>query len=90
MAAEFSNRLGWLELKDCERIRKLLVRSNLPVDAPKTLTANDFIQLMSVDKKVRHGVLRLVLLRKIGAAELTNDFDHTLLYNLISEFTAAA
>ena len=33
------------------------------------------LELMSVDKKVRRGRLRLILLRRIGEAVLTSEFD---------------
>ena len=38
-----------------------------------------FLDLMAVDKKVRGGRLRLVLLRDIGEAVLTDEFDPGLL-----------
>lgn len=73
MAARLSIKQGWLTNKDYLRIEALLKKAKLPTSAPENMTANDFVQHMSVDKKVRDGKLFLVLLQKIGAAILTAD-----------------
>jgi len=73
MAADLSRRLGWLGEKDVTRIRALIARARLPVQAPPALTPERFRELMSVDKKVQAGRLRLVLLRRIGQAVVTAD-----------------
>lgn len=74
MAAAMSVRLGWLEQAECDRIRALLQRARLPVDPPPEISGERFIELMSVDKKVLNGELRLVLLRGIGEALVTADY----------------
>lgn len=67
MAAELSRRLGWLTGADVERVRRLLARAALPVrGAP--LGVERYLDLMGHDKKVIAGRLRLVLLRRLGAA----------------------
>ncbi len=43
---------------------------NLPVAPPRIVT-DDFLAAMSMDKKVIGGAIRLVLLRRIGDAEVT-------------------
>jgi 3-dehydroquinate synthase len=45
---------------------------------------------MAVDKKVQAGRLRLVLLRGIGAAEVTADFDPAALRGLLEAVSGAA
>jgi len=67
MAAELSRRLGWLSAADLERIRALLERAGLPVAGPE-LGAERYLDLMSHDKKVVAGSLRLVLLKALGDA----------------------
>lgn len=67
MAADLSRRMGWLADADVERVRGLLLRANLPVSAPR-LGAERYLDLMSHDKKVLGGRLRLVLLKSIGDA----------------------
>ena len=87
MAAEFSARLGWITAAQVHRISALLTSARLPVKVPVELSADRFLELMALDKKVKDGKLRLVLLKDIGKAILTDDFDHTLLHNTITELT---
>jgi len=75
MAARMSRRLGWLDAEDLHRTEALIARAGLPVEPPPEITAERFAELMSVDKKVLDGQLRLVLLRGIGEAVVTADFD---------------
>ncbi|MFT7300952.1 MAG: 3-dehydroquinate synthase, partial [Porticoccus sp.] len=42
-----------------------------------------YLMLMAVDKKVVDGSLRLVLLKAIGQAVVTSDFDHRLLAEVL-------
>lgn len=72
MAADLSARLGWLAFSDVERVRRLLLRAGLPVMPPAELTPEDFLRHMAVDKKVKNGELRLVLLRRIGVAVVSS------------------
>jgi 3-dehydroquinate synthase len=74
MAADLSCRLGWLSGKDVSRVEQLIARARLPVKPPAELTAERFRELMSVDKKVLAGQLRLVLLKRLGQAVITADF----------------
>ncbi len=74
MAADMSFQMGWLGADQQERIRSLLLKAHLPVDPPAEISAERFLELMSVDKKVLNGELRLVLLRGIGKAEVTADY----------------
>lgn len=74
MAADLSCRLGWIQEKELEGLRNLLARAGLPVQAPE-MTQEQFFSLMSVDKKVLDGRLRLVLLKSIGSAIVTSDIN---------------
>ncbi|MDP2132302.1 MAG: 3-dehydroquinate synthase, partial [Sulfuritalea sp.] len=67
MAVELSRRLGWLAATDVDRVRTLLLRAGLPVTGPN-LGASRYLELMSHDKKVIAGSLRLILLKGIGQA----------------------
>ncbi|MBI5792372.1 MAG: 3-dehydroquinate synthase [Rhodocyclales bacterium] len=67
MAAELSRRLGWIGKAEVDRIIVLLKRAGLPVRGPD-LGADRYLELMSHDKKVIAGSLRLVLLRQMGDA----------------------
>ena len=75
LASRMSHRMGWLTGQDCERIERLLARAGLPTRAPAALSAQRMLELMSVDKKIRRGRLRLILLRGIGEAVMTAEFD---------------
>ncbi len=83
MAAELSKLLGWLSPDDVLRVRELLAKCQLPLWAPHTMRSDTFLELMAVDKKVMDGTLRLVLLKSIGQATVTSDFDHQLLGKLL-------
>lgn len=67
MAAELSCRLGWIARGDVDRAVHLLRRAGLPVRGPG-LGAARYLELMSHDKKVIAGNMRLVLLKGIGHA----------------------
>jgi 3-dehydroquinate synthase len=79
MAAELSRRVGWLNREDVDRIKAILVRANLPSHLNAGLEPERFRALMAVDKKVRHGRLRLVLLQGIGQAVVSDEFDESSL-----------
>lgn len=79
MAADLSQRLGWLDRASVERTRDLLARLGLPTAAPAALGATQMLELMGMDKKVRAGRIRLILLRSIGDAVLSDDFDQAAL-----------
>ncbi|MBK8817212.1 MAG: 3-dehydroquinate synthase [Methylococcaceae bacterium] len=78
-AADLSKRLGWLTDTDVERIVTLFKKAKLPIDPPKNLNADQFINLMSVDKKNIEGEIRLILLKAIGEATLPVGIDIKLL-----------
>ncbi len=74
LAAETSARLGWLGRPEVERVRSLLERAGLPVRAPRIGRERAY-ELMSLDKKVVGGRIRLVLLKSLGEAVVTGDYD---------------
>ena len=74
MAARLSQRKGALQQSDVDRIEALLRRVGLPTSGPEEMPASRYRELMAVDKKVMDGGLRLVLLRRLGDAEVTADF----------------
>jgi 3-dehydroquinate synthase len=83
MAAELSFSLGWISEEDVRRPQALFERCALPVRPPASMTSNQFLELMAVDKKVMDGSIRLVLLKAIGQAVVTSDFEHKLLVELL-------
>ena len=74
LAADLSQRLGWLTSEQISRIHALLSAANLPLNAPK-LGVEKYLDLMANDKKVENGKIRLVLQQGIGKAVITSDYD---------------
>jgi len=83
MAADLSQRMGWLTVDEVKRIRQLLTAANLPLDAPK-LGVEKYLDLMQLDKKVADGKIRLVLQQAIGQSVITSDYDAEKLKETLS------
>lgn len=82
MAADLSQRMGWISQEDLERTKKIISRAQLPIVCPK-IPLDDFLAYMAHDKKVLNGQLRLVLLKQLGKAVITRDFDLELMKQAI-------
>jgi len=86
VAADMSARLGLIQAADVRRVRALLERIGLPVDPPK-FGRQRALDYMRVDKKVKSGRIRLVLLERLGAARFTADYaDEALDATLAAHF----
>ena len=85
MAADLSYQLGWLAREDKGRIIALIDKAKLPISPPGSMSAAQFIDLMAVDKKVEDGKLRLVLLKALGDAVTTADFDKNIFNQFLNE-----
>ena len=72
MAADASQRMGWLSEADVARTRALIRAAGLPVVAPD-LGVEAYLNFMGHDKKVESGKMRFVLLKKLGEATVTGD-----------------
>ncbi|MDE2304326.1 MAG: 3-dehydroquinate synthase [Gammaproteobacteria bacterium] len=84
LAAELSARIGLLAAGVPARITALLAAAGLPVEAPR-VGAGRAMSLMRMDKKVLAGAVRVVLLRSLGAAEVTADYPGKDLEELLAE-----
>lgn len=73
MAATMSREAGLIPGGYVERLRKLLERTGLPTEA-RDVRADSVLEHMRIDKKVKRGRIRLVLLRSIGASFVTADY----------------
>jgi len=78
MAADLSQRLGWIGAHDVIRIRQLFERAGLPVVGP-SLGTEVYLGKMGLDKKVIGGKIRFVLLESIGHAVMSADVPEELL-----------
>ena len=83
MAADLSQRMGWLDAAQVARIKAILQAAKLPIDAPD-LGADEYLRLMQLDKKVADGRIRLILQQAIGKAVITADYDAEKLRQTLS------
>ncbi|RSC22348.1 3-dehydroquinate synthase [Acinetobacter sp. FDAARGOS_515] len=74
MAADLSQRMGWISAEDLQRTKNIIQRAKLPISCPK-IPLDEFLSYMAHDKKVLNGHLRLVLLQQLGQAVITKEFD---------------
>ncbi|MEH6589184.1 MAG: 3-dehydroquinate synthase [Halioglobus sp.] len=84
LAMKLSATRGWLAESDVQAFSNLLQTMGLPVAAPTDMSADRFLDLMSRDKKVVDGNLRLILLRAIGDACIVDDASDTELRDLLT------
>ncbi|WP_394751760.1 3-dehydroquinate synthase [Crenothrix sp.] len=85
-AADLSRRKGWLNDADVERIITLFKRAKLPVLPPAQMDCEQFLALMAVDKKNVDGLIRLILLEKIGVATLPTGVERALLEQTLKQY----
>lgn len=90
MAADLSLRHGWINQEQMQRLQSILTLAKLPIHTPPELDATKFMNLMSVDKKVLDGKIRLVLLTDIGESFVSDDYKPDLLKETLNEFHRAA
>jgi len=90
LAADLSVRLGWLDEAERERAVTLIAAAGLPTGLPPGLDRPRMLELMGHDKKVLAGRLRLILLRGIGDAVVTGDFDPGALDATLDTYAGAA
>ena len=76
MAADFSQRLGFISEEDCERSKKIIQSANLPITPPREMSKDVFIELMMRDKKAQKNTIRLVLMEKFGKSFVSADYDY--------------
>jgi 3-dehydroquinate synthase len=90
MAADLSLRHGWITQEELNRVKSILILAKLPTSTPPELDDIKFMNLMSVDKKVQAGKIRLVLLTGIGESRVSDDYEPDLLLDTLNEFHRAA
>ena len=82
MAAELSN----IGEGDLQRLRNLIKAAGLPA-CPPAISAEKMRAAMEMDKKIQGKQLRFVLLRSLGDAYLTSDYDAGLLGRVLARST---
>ena len=86
LALELTYRLERISQDQLVRAINLLQLSGLPTKLPKQLTSDDYIRLMAVDKKNIDGEIRVIVLEKIGQADLPISVNDDLLKKTIEEY----
>jgi 3-dehydroquinate synthase len=89
MAAAMSHECGLLPAAELARVGSLIARAGLPTRAARVAPA-ELLDHMGIDKKVLGGRLRLVLLRRIGAAFVTAEYPQAALARTLAAHCAGA
>jgi 3-dehydroquinate synthase len=85
LSASLSAKLGWLSPQMVHRIVTLLQQMQLPTTIPQDLSVQSMLELMKVDKKVKQGKIRLILLKTIGQAQVIQDYPSLLLTQTLEQ-----
>ncbi|MEO5376938.1 MAG: 3-dehydroquinate synthase [Magnetococcus sp. DMHC-6] len=84
MAADLSWRMDLCSKESLQRVRQLLLRAALPIQAPR-FSIQEYLEALSHDKKVQEGQIRFVLLRDIGHASVEKEIPKRLLEQTLEE-----
>jgi 3-dehydroquinate synthase len=84
MAIDLSIREGRIDEDVRQRGIALLQKAGLPVIPPKEISAGQFMEAMSIDKKAVDGQIKLVLLNAIGEAYVSADYDQQKLLQTLN------
>ena len=86
MAADLSLRLQGISEAEFQRLFDLITSAQLPQAPPADVSPQQLLTHMSVDKKVDKGNIRLILLKGIGQAYLSDDYPHAQLVKTLERF----
>jgi 3-dehydroquinate synthase len=79
MAARLSQSLGLVDAAFVERVTQLLIRAGLPVQGPASITPEEYLHHMSVDKKADGGHIKFVVIDKPGHARVQSAPDELVI-----------
>ena len=85
MAATMSQESGLVSAQDVGRLQRLLERTGLPTHV-EGVTPTEALDHMRIDKKVKGGRIRLVLLRGIGDSFVTADYSEPALRRTLNAY----
>lgn len=86
LACRLSEQLGSLNADDTARVAQLFRQANLP-DTPPKFVLEQWLAHMSHDKKVENGKMRFITLARLGAAQISEITDMSLLEKTLNKFT---
>jgi len=78
MAVDLSLRHQWIDETVKQRTISLLEKTALPVKPPPEMTLDQYMNAMAIDKKTLNGTIKLVLLKKLGEAFISADYEPEL------------
>lgn len=85
MANLLAVNLGLLSELDAERVKKILIKNNLPVSY-KISDEEAFYDAFGLDKKSQNGKINFILPRGIGDAEIKSDVSREEVIKILREF----
>ena len=83
MATDLSERQRWIDQSVKQRTIALLEQCSLPVKPPSQMTFDQYMNAMAIDKKTIDGTIKLILLKNLGEACVTSNYDPDLLEETI-------
>ncbi len=87
LAADLSCRLGWLKDHEVARIIAIFKAAALPIESPKEMSVEKYLDLMSVDKKNIDGKIRVILLEALGKASLPVNVELSVLKQTLENYS---
>ena len=78
-ACRLSRSLGLLDAASVERVERLLARFGLPTRVEKAIDPDRIMAAIGMDKKMRNGTVRFVLLEDIGRPVIRDDVPESLI-----------
>lgn len=83
LAAKLAVAMNLLEVSELCRIESLIKAFDLPLEAPKLMSCDDFIRHMRRDKKNIGGKLRFIVPTAIGKSEMRDDITQEILQQIL-------
>jgi 3-dehydroquinate synthase len=73
MAADLSLRIGWISPSEASRVRQVFEKNfELNIVPPNEISVEQYLKFMASDKKTEKNILKFILLRSIGVAEINS------------------
>ena len=86
LAATLSHDLGYIKHEEVTKVTSLLKQAQLPYNLPANFNIDDLLNHMARDKKNVDGKYRLVLLKKIGEAFVTDKVTRPVIAEFLKTF----
>jgi len=85
IACELGRKLGKFKKDELQRVKALLRRAGLPVEA-RGVSSKDIMKAFAYDKKFSKGSNRLVLPKRIGSVGVVDDVPLTLINSMLKKY----